>query len=56
VGRHKVMSETLKEEIARQLGVDGQVRQDGWGSVSSRDCGRMVQSAIEMAENSLRGK
>ncbi len=54
--RHKVMSESLKEEIARQMGVDGTVRREGWGSVSSRDCGRMVQTAIEMAENSLKNR
>jgi small acid-soluble spore protein F (minor alpha/beta-type SASP) len=57
VARQKVMSEALKEEIARQLGVDNVVRRDGgWGSVSSRDCGRVVQTAIEIAENSLKGK
>ena len=56
MSRNKVMSEALKEEIARQLGVDNQVRREGWGSVSSRDCGRMVQSAIEIAENSLKNR
>jgi small acid-soluble spore protein F (minor alpha/beta-type SASP) len=54
VSKSKVMSEALKEEIARQLGVENQVHSQGWGSVSSRDCGRMVQSAIEIAENSLK--
>lgn len=54
--RHKVMSESLKYEIARQMGVDGTVQREGWGSVSSRDCGRMVQTAIDMAENSLKNK
>lgn len=52
----KIMSETLKEEIARQMGVDGVVRREGWGSVSSRDCGRMVQTAIEIAEDSLKSR
>lgn len=56
MARQKVMSETLKEEIARQMGVDGQVKSDGWGSVSSRDCGRIVQTAIEIAENSLKSR
>ena len=54
MSRRGIMSEALKQEIARKLGVDDQVRRDGWGSVSSRDCGRMVQSAIEIAEQSLR--
>jgi small acid-soluble spore protein F (minor alpha/beta-type SASP) len=52
----KMMSDALKNEIARQLGVEGTVQREGWGSVSSRNCGRIVQQAIEMAENSLKGK
>jgi len=48
-----MMSEALKQEIARKLGVDDQVTRDGWGAVSSRDCGRVVQAAIKMAEDSL---
>lgn len=43
------MSENLKYEIARELGVADTVQNEGWGSVSSRDCGRMVQKAIEIA-------
>lgn len=50
------MSEALKEEVARQMGVYNQVHQQGWGSVSSRDCGRMVQKAIEIAENSVKNQ
>ena len=56
MARHKVMSESLKEEIARQMGVYNTVHNEGWGSVSSRDCGRIVQTAIDIAENSLKGK
>ena len=43
------MSEHLKEEIAKELGVYQIVRNDGWGAVSARDCGNMVKKAIEMA-------
>lgn len=43
------MSEHLKEEIAKELGVYNTVRNDGWGAVSSRNCGNMVKKAIEMA-------
>jgi len=43
------MSEHLKEEIAKELGVYDIVRNDGWGAVTSRDCGNMVKKAIEMA-------
>ncbi len=47
------MSENLKSEIAKELGVYDSVRNEGWGNVSSRDCGRMVQKAIEFAERSI---
>lgn len=47
------MSEALKEEIAKELGVYDTVSREGWGSVSSRDCGNMVKKAIEMAEKSV---
>jgi len=45
-----LMSENLKEEIAKELGVYEQVKQDGgWGNVSARECGSMVRKAIEIA-------
>lgn len=48
--RRSVMSENLKEEIAKELGVYDKVKQDGgWGNVSSKDCGNMVKKAIEIA-------
>jgi len=49
----RMMSENLKEEIAKELGVYDIVKNEGWGSVSSRDCGRIVQKAIELAEKSV---
>ncbi|HHU77569.1 MAG: small, acid-soluble spore protein, alpha/beta type [Caldicoprobacterales bacterium] len=53
-GRNRrMMSENLKSEIAKELGVYDTVKNEGWGSVSSRDCGRIVQKAIEFAERSL---
>ena len=47
----KLMSENLKEEIAKELGVYEQVKQDGgsWANVSSKDCGNIVKKAIEIA-------
>lgn len=51
--RKGIMSEQLKYEIARELGVDHIVATEGWGAVSSRDCGNMVKKAIEIAERSL---
>lgn len=51
--RRAVMSEALKYEIARELGVDDIVKRDGWGSVTSRNCGNLVKYAIERAEQTL---
>lgn len=48
-----MMSDNLKYEIARELGVDDIVRTEGWGGVSARDCGNIVRTAIEIAERSL---
>lgn len=54
---HSKMSDALKYEIARELGVYDTVSQDGgWGNVSSRDCGNMVTKAIEIAERSVQKK
>jgi len=47
------MSENLKTEIAKELGVYDVVKNEGWGSVSSRDCGNIVAKAIEIAERSI---
>jgi small acid-soluble spore protein F (minor alpha/beta-type SASP) len=44
------MSDNLKYEIAKELGVYNTVQNEGWGSVTSRDCGNIVKKAIEMAE------
>lgn len=45
-----LMSDKLKEEIAKELGVYEKVKQDGgWENVSSKNCGSMVSKAIEMA-------
>ncbi|MCL2383996.1 MAG: alpha/beta-type small acid-soluble spore protein [Oscillospiraceae bacterium] len=48
-----LMSENLKEEIAKELGVYETVKQQGgWGNVSSKQCGSMVTKAIEIANRS----
>ena len=51
-GRNSIMSDNLKAEIARELGVYDVVQSGGWGDVSSKNCGNMVKKAIEMAERS----
>ena len=47
------MSEALKDGIAKELGVYNTVKSDGWGAVSSRDCGNIVKKAIEIAERNI---
>ena len=47
------MSEALKYELAAELGVDDVVKREGFGGVSSRNCGNLVKLAIEKAEKSL---
>lgn len=47
--RRSVMSDELKVELAEELGVAEIVRTEGFGGVTSRDCGNMVKLAIERA-------
>ena len=50
MSRKGIMSNKLKEEIAKELGVyDDVKREGGWGNVSSKDCGNIVTKAIEIA-------
>lgn len=57
MSRHRsVMSDALKAEIAKELGVYNTVQSEGWGAVSSKDCGNIVKVAIEMAERNLSGR
>ena len=49
-----MMSEALKEEIAKELGVYEQVKKDGGlQNVSSKDCGNIVTKAIEIANRKV---
>lgn len=54
----KLISENLREEIAKELGAYEQVKQDGgsWANVSSRDCGNIVSKAIEIANRNFENK
>lgn len=49
--RRGIMSDAMKFELARELGVLETVQHDGWGEVSSRNCGNLVRLAIEKAES-----
>jgi small acid-soluble spore protein F (minor alpha/beta-type SASP) len=48
------MSEKLKYELAEELGVADIVRREGFGGVTSRDCGNLVKLAIQRAEQTLK--
>ncbi len=52
--RRSIMSEDLKMECARELGVYDTVKNKGWGDVSSKDCGNVVKKAIEIAERNVK--
>lgn len=55
--RRNAMTNELKEEIAKELGVYNQVKQDGgWGNVSSKTCGNMVTKAIEIANRAAQNE
>ena len=48
------MSENLKMEIAKELGVYNQVKKDGgWENIPSKTCGNIVSKAIEIANRSV---
>lgn len=51
--RRGMMSDQLKEEIAKELGFYDTVQREGWGGIKARDAGNMVKRAIEKAEASM---
>ena len=54
MGKHRsIMSDQLKYELAKEIGVEDIVDREGWGAVSSRDCGNLVKAAISYAEKSI---
>lgn len=54
--RDRVMSDSLKMEIAKELGFySPEVAHGDFGDVSSRNCGNMVRAAIKIAERNLNG-
>lgn len=57
MGRKRgVMSDRLKEELAKELGFYDVVQKEGWGGIRARDAGNMVKRAIEIAEERLNDK
>ncbi len=54
--RRGIMSDRLKEELAKELGFYDVVQKEGWGGIKARDAGNMVKRAIELAEQQLANK
>lgn len=54
--RRGIMSDQLKEEIAKELGFYDTVQKEGWSGIKARDAGNMVKRAIEMAEENIEKK
>lgn len=54
--RGGVMSDRLKEEIAKELGFYDTVQREGWGGIRARDAGNMVKRAIQIAEEQIANK
>ena len=54
--RRSTMSDSLKQQIAQELGFADTLNQQGFSGVSSRDCGNMVKKAIEIAERNMSGR
>ena len=52
---NKLISENLRTEIAKELGVYDQVKKSGgsWENVSSKTCGNIVSKAIEIANRAV---
>lgn len=53
MAKKSVMSNRLKEEIAKELGFYDVVEREGWGGIKSRDAGNMVKRAVEIAQEGL---
>lgn len=54
--RRGIMSDKLKEELAKELGFYDVVQKEGWGGIRARDAGNMVKRAIEIAEEQLKNR
>ncbi|TDL84832.1 small, acid-soluble spore protein, alpha/beta type [Peribacillus frigoritolerans] len=51
-----IMSNDLKEELAKELGFYDVVQKEGWGGIRAKDAGNMVKLAIEKAQRQLVNK
>ncbi|KEO83138.1 small, acid-soluble spore protein, alpha/beta type [Tumebacillus flagellatus] len=51
--RGGVMSEHLKMEAAKELGIYDTVQQEGWGAIKAKDAGNIVKRALQIAERAM---
>ncbi|MBL0389085.1 small, acid-soluble spore protein, alpha/beta type [Tumebacillus sp. ITR2] len=51
--RRGVMSEHLKIEAAKELGIYDTVQQEGWGGITAKDAGNIVKRALQIAERAM---
>jgi len=49
----KYMSDALKYEFAREMGVADRIQGNDYGNLTSRECGNFVKLAIQRAEQSM---
>lgn len=50
--RRSIMSDQLKNELAKDLGFYDTIQKEGWGGIRAKDAGNMVKRAIQLAEQS----
>ncbi|MBO8128210.1 MAG: small, acid-soluble spore protein, alpha/beta type [Peptococcaceae bacterium] len=50
----KYMSDALKHEFAREMGVEHLIEGNDYGNLTSRQCGSFVKFAIMRAEQAMR--
>jgi small acid-soluble spore protein F (minor alpha/beta-type SASP) len=51
--RRGIMSDQLKYELAKDLGIRKTVDEEGWSAIRAKDAGNLVKRAIQLAEKSL---
>jgi small acid-soluble spore protein F (minor alpha/beta-type SASP) len=54
MSRHRsILSDDLRAELAKEIGVYDIVQREGWGGVPSRSCGNLVTAALRYAEKAF---
>lgn len=51
MSKRSILSDKAKNKIAEELNIQQNVKRDGWGDVSSKDCGNIVKKVIENVLN-----